>query len=246
MIVVNRSSTISCQLSTKMGRNKLYKFEALRQLEFVYENKDPENPQLTNSTGEVVDLKGNWCSLHFQNSHPLVLELACGRGEYSLGLAQLYPNKNFIGLDIKGARLFQGSEKAVALNLKNVAFLRTRIEQIGLFFDKNEVDEIWITFPDPFLRESKSNRRLTSIPFLERFYPILKQDAFVNLKTDSFELYTFTLDTLNQQKLFKLHTSNENIYAANNIVEALLIQTYYERMHLAAKKTIKFVSFNKV
>ena len=228
-----------------MGRNKLFKFEALRQLEFVYENKDHENPQLTDSKNNVVDLKGKWCTEHFRNENPLVLELACGRGEYSLGLAQLHPNKNFIGLDIKGARLFQGSEKAIALNLKNVAFLRTRIEQIGLFFELNEIDEIWITFPDPFLRESKSNRRLTSLPFLERFYPLLKSGGSINLKTDSEELFNFTLETLQQQNLFKLNSANENIYAAKSTDESLLIQTYYERMHLAADKTIKFVSFYK-
>ena len=228
-----------------MGRNKLFKFEALRQLEFVYENKDHENPQLTDSKNNVVDLKGKWCTEHFRNENPLVLELACGRGEYSLGLAQLHPNKNFIGLDIKGARLFQGSEKAIALNLKNVAFLRTRIEQIGLFFELNEIDEIWITFPDPFLRESKSNRRLTSLPFLERFYPLLKSGGSINLKTDSEELFNFTLETLQQQNLFKLNSANENIYAAKSTDELLLIQTYYERMHLAADKTIKFVSFYK-
>jgi len=228
-----------------VGRNKLFKFEALRQLEFVYENKDHENPQLTDSKNNVVDLKGKWCTEHFRNENPLVLELACGRGEYSLGLAQLHPNKNFIGLDIKGARLFQGSEKAIALNLKNVAFLRTRIEQIGLFFELNEIDEIWITFPDPFLRESKSNRRLTSLPFLERFYPLLKLGGCINLKTDSEELFNFTLETLQQQNLFKLNSANENIYAAKSTDELLLIQTYYERMHLAADKTIKFVSFYK-
>jgi len=228
-----------------VGRNKLFKFEALRQLEFVYENKDHENPQLTDSKNNVVDLKGKWCTEHFRNENPLVLELACGRGEYSLGLAQLHPNKNFIGLDIKGARLFQGSEKAIALNLKNVAFLRTRIEQIGLFFELNEIDEIWITFPDPFLRESKSNRRLTSLPFLERFYPLLKLGGSINLKTDSEELFNFTLETLQQQNLFKLNSANENIYAAKSTDESLLIQTYYERMHLAADKTIKFVSFYK-
>ena len=228
-----------------MGRNKLFKFEALRQLEFVYENKDHENPQLTDSKNNVVDLKGKWCTEHFGNENQLVLELACGRGEYSLGLAQLHPNKNFIGLDIKGARLFQGSEKAIALNLKNVAFLRTRIEQIGLFFELNEIDEIWITFPDPFLRESKSNRRLTSLPFLERFYPLLKLGGSINLKTDSEELFNFTLETLQQQNLFKLNSANENIYAAKSTDESLLIQTYYERMHLAADKAIKFVSFYK-
>lgn len=229
-----------------MGRNKLFKFEALRQLEFVYENKDHENPVLTDSKNNVVDLKGKWCTEHFKNQNPLVLELACGRGEYSLGLAQLYPNKNFIGLDIKGARLFQGSEKAISLNLKNVAFLRTRIEQINLFFNINEVDEIWITFPDPFLRESKSNRRLTSLPFLERFYPLLKLGGNINLKTDSDELFNFTLETLQNQNLFTLKASNENIYASEIIDESLRIQTYYERMHLAAKKTIKFVTFSKV
>ena len=228
-----------------MGRNKLFKFEALRQLEFVYENKDHENPQLTDSKNNVVDLRGKWCTEHFRNENPLVLELACGRGEYSLGLAQLHPNKNFIGLDIKGARLFQGSEKAIALNLKNVAFLRTRIEQIGLFFELNEIDEIWITFPDPFLRESKSNRRLTSLPFLERFYPLLKLGGSINLKTDSEELFNFTLETLQQQNLFKLNSANENIYTAKSTDESLLIQTYYERMHLAADKAIKFVSFYK-
>ena len=147
-------------------RNKLQKFAELLTFPNVYENFDPENPQLIGLNGMPVDRKGKWKKEHFKNDFPITLELACGRGEYSLGLGRMYPERNFIGVDIKGARIWKGARIALEENLTNVAFLRTRIEQIALFFDPEEIDEIWITFPDPFLRKSKANRRLTSCRFL--------------------------------------------------------------------------------
>ena len=148
-------------------RNKLEKFAALWTYSNVYENFDPTKPQLTGENGEIVDLKGKWNEKHFKNDNPLILELACGRGEYSLGLARMYPDRNFIGVDVKGARIWQGASIALKEELNNVAFLRTRIEQITNFIGQGEVDEIWITFPDPFLRKSKSNRRIDFAKFLE-------------------------------------------------------------------------------
>ncbi len=178
-----------------MSRNKLKKFAELSALPNVFENANAAQPKLTQGGIEEVEMSGKW-STFFKNNNPIVLELACGRGEYSVALSVLYPNKNFIGVDIKGARLHQGATRALRQNLENVAFIRTRIEQIDMFFSENEISEIWITFPDPFLNETKSNRRLTSIPFLERYCKFLKKDGILHLKTDSTELYDFTLETL--------------------------------------------------
>ena len=148
-----------------------------------------------------------------------------------------------MGLDIKGARIWQGASIAQEENLQNVAFLRTRIELIGLFFAEQEIDEIWITFPDPFLRESKSNNRLTSNPFLDRFKPLLKKDGIINLKTDSTELYDFTMETLAERTDIELIYHNDDIYSGDLYMEELEFKTYYEHMHLKNEKTIKFVRF---
>jgi len=163
-----------------MARNKLNKFSEVSSFRNVYENRNAQMPGLTNEAGEKVEMKGKWGSNHFKNEHPITLELACGRGEYSLGLGRLFPERNFIGVDIKGARIWQGAQIALAESLDNVAFLRTRIEQIELFFEPGEVDEIWITFPDPFLRESKTDRRLTSAPFLKRYAGLLKPGGTIH------------------------------------------------------------------
>jgi len=150
-------------------RNKLQKFADLLQFPNVYEHVDLESDTLLGGGGQPLHLAGKWGSRVFQNDRPLTLELACGRGEYSLELARRHPDRNFIGVDIKGARLWKGARTALQEALPNVAFLRIRIEHIARFFSLGEVDEIWITFPDPFLKKSKANRRLTSPRFLDTY-----------------------------------------------------------------------------
>jgi tRNA (guanine-N7-)-methyltransferase len=227
-----------------MSRNKLQKFAELMEYPNVYENRthDNEKPTLMQD-GVSYDLKGYWNEKHFKKNQPIMLELACGRGEYTLGLARMFPNYNFIGVDIKGARIHQGAKIALAENLQNVAFLRTRIEQIQAFFAEDEVSEIWITFPDPFLNESKENKRLTSPPFLERYRAFLKPKGLMNLKSDSPVLYDFTLETLKNDSKCQILYQNDDIYARDLDFPALSLKTYYEKKHLAANLTIKYIQF---
>lgn len=222
-------------------RNKLQKFAELLTFPNVFENYNPENPKLIGLNEQEVDLKGKWQSSHFGNDRPITLELACGRGEYSLGMARMYPDRNFIGIDVKGARIWKGAKIALEEKLNNVAFLRTRIEQLNLFFDKHEVEEIWITFPDPFLKSGKENRRLTAPRFLTSYRQIIKSQGIINLKTDSTELYEFTLDVLKEHPTAKLLYHHSDIYGAELLLPELAIKTYYENLHLAAKKKIKFI-----
>lgn len=224
-------------------RNKLQKFAELLTFQNVYENFDAGQPQLHNTNGEPLDLKGKWAAQHFQNDNPITLELACGRGEYSLGLARMYPDRNFIGVDVKGARIWKGASIALEEGLHNVAFLRTRIEQIAHFFEKEEISEIWITFPDPFLRKSKVNRRLTAPYFLKSYQKFLKTEGLIHLKTDEPNLYQFTLETITEMPLAKLLYHHPDIYAQELPFPELALKTYYERMHLEAGKTIKYIRF---
>jgi tRNA (guanine-N7-)-methyltransferase len=224
-------------------RNKLQKFAELLTFPNVYENYNPKEPQLVGLHGEEVDLKGKWRSEHFKNERPITLELACGRGEYTLDLARRYPDQNFMGVDVKGARIWKGARIALREKLDNVAFLRTRIEQIALFFDPGEVDEIWITFPDPFLRKSKANRRLTAPNFLKAYRQILKPGGLVHLKTDEPNLYAFTLEVLSEDPQVKILYQDEDIYAKELPFPELETKTYYEKMHLAEGKKIKYVRF---
>src|SRR5688572_33160801 len=170
-----------------MAKNKLQRFAELRTFsnvhEFLFTERETD-----------FKLKGKWNTDHFKNSNPIVLELGCGKGEYSNGLAEKYPNLNFIGVDIKGARIWRGSKTAQEKKLLNVAFLRTQIEFIESCFEKEEVSEIWITFPDP--QPNKEKKRLTHPVFLNRYKNILKQKGVIHLKTDSAELYEFTLETI--------------------------------------------------
>lgn len=224
-------------------RNKLQKFAELLTFPNVYENFNPKAPQLHGVNGVPVDLKGHWCSKHFGNDNPVVLELACGRGEYTLDMARSSPNRNFIGVDVKGARIWKGAGTALEEELDNVAFLRTRIEQIGLFFAPEEISEIWITFPDPFLRKSKANRRLTAPRFLKDYQKILRQDGLIHLKTDERQLYEYTLEVLADFPHAKLLYHDDDIYAKALPMPELEIKTYYERMHLEEGKTIKYIRF---
>lgn len=224
-------------------RNKLQKFAELLTFPNVYENFDAKQPTLTGQDGEILDLKGKWGSTHFKNDYPITLELACGRGEYSLGLARRYAERNFIGVDIKGARIWKGAKIARNEGLSNVAFLRTRIEQIASFFAPEEISEIWITFPDPFLKESKSNRRLTSPIFINEYRKILAKDGMVHLKTDEPNLYEFTLETLSADQNVDILYKDDNIYAKELPFPELELKTYYEQMHLSEGKEIKYVRF---
>ena len=208
----------------------------------MYQNYNPKDPKLQWVHGQEVNRKGKWLADHFNGTGALIVELACGGGEYTVDLARRYPLDFFIGVDVKGNRIWKGAQRALAEELHNAAFLRTRIEQLELFFEEGEIDQIWITFPDPFLRKSKANRRLTSPLFLRKYEKLLKPGGVVHLKTDSPELYTYTLDTLREEQI-SVHYHDYDIYAKALPIPELEINTYYEKMHLESGKTIKYVRF---
>jgi len=191
-------------------------------------------------------LKGRWREEYFKNDNPLVLELGCGRGEYTLALAQQFPNVNFIGIDRKGARLWRGCKTAIELPLPNVAFLRISIDTIASYFGKDEVDEIWITFPDP--QPSKPRKRLTSPEFIERYRPFIKSNGAIQLKTDSPIMYDFTLQSIQDQPWVLLENIEDVYLSAPEMDEqhrTLLtgIQTYYEKIWLKEGRTISYLKF---
>ncbi len=225
-----------------MGRkNKLLKFSEVLNFRNVVENFEFLDPKLTRGIDEDVDLKGKWAQDFFGNDNGITLELACGRGEYSLALGQYYPNRNFIGVDVKGARIWKGANNAVKNNLHNVGFLRTRIEQVQLFFAKNEVDEIWITFPDPFL--FKERNRLTHHRFLDLYTHFLKDGGFINLKTDDPILYEFSLESFNAWGNGEIVYHKDDIYSDQLYSVDLNHKTYYENKHLQIGRTIKYIKF---
>jgi tRNA (guanine-N7-)-methyltransferase len=224
-------------------KNKLQKFTEFSSFPNSYENFDMKNPVLQAAGGREVHLKGQWNENHFQNNAPIILELACGHGDYTVEMAKLHPHQNFIGVDIKGARIWKGAKTALEQGLTNAAFLRTRIESIEHFFGPDEISQIWITFPDPFERKSKANRRLTSQYFLKKYRQFLKKDGVVHLKTDADSLYAFTLEVIDQDSRCIIEYKSENIYSDPLENPLLNIQTYYEKMHLSEGKTIKYVRF---
>jgi len=211
-----------------MGQKKLVRFAELE--------------TFSNVLQYPVAMPGSWDD-HFENHHPLVLELACGKGEYTLGLAQIYPNKNFIGVDIKGNRLWVGAKKAIQHNLKNVAFLRIQIDRLTEFFATEEVDEIWITFPDPQLRVSKSKKRLTHPKFLRLYYQVLKPGGKIHLKTDSPDLYRFTKKVIDMYGC-PLHLDIDDVYAEPGISKELQITTHYESLDIANSKRVHYLCFS--
>lgn len=190
----------------------------------------------------LTDLKGRWNSEFFHNNNPITLELACGKGEYTVNLAQLYPDRNFVGVDLKGARIWTGAKMALGLKLENVAFLRFPIERIADCFAKDEVDEIWITFPDPFLRPGKAQKRLTSPRFISLYRQILRPEGIVHLKTDEPNLFAFTQGVISECHC-KLITKVDDVYSSGPVDELLKIQTTYEKRHLADNRTIRYLSF---
>ena len=222
-----------------MGKNKLARFAENKILPNVFQP----------TRDEALDnypLKGKWRSEVFKNHNPIVLELGCGKGEYSVGLAKSFPDKNFIGIDIKGARFWFGAKEAVEKNLNNVAFLRTQIELVDCFFDHDEVDEIWITFPDPQIKYRRTKHRMTHPDFLDRYKKILKKDGIVHLKTDSEFLHGYTLGLLQGQG-HEIISAHHDIYGAPEYEPGtpLLreIKTYYEGLFSAKGKTITYLKF---
>lgn len=186
------------------------------------------------------DMPGKW-SQHFGNNNPVTLELACGKGEYTLGLGRLFPQENFIGVDVKGNRIWKGARTALNESMKNVAFLRTQIDHITNYFAPGEVKEIWITFPDPFLRKSKSKKRLTSSRFLHLYRQILMPGGKIHLKTDSPELYAFTKEMIEENNC-SLLKDLPDVYATQPDV-VLDIKTFYEASHLREGRTIRYLQF---
>lgn len=225
-------------------RNKLQKFAELLEYSHVFENFSYENPELIGQHGKVIHLKSLWKAAYFGNTNPLVLELACGRGEYTVALAERYPDSNFIGVDIKGARIWKGARQVADRQLKNAAFLRTKIELLDRFFAVGEVDEIWITFPDPFLKDSKSTRRLTSTFFLDIYRNVLKKNGIIHLKTDSPLLYDFTVDVIAADSRCNLLYCSEDIYAGPLAFGELEIQTYYEARNISGSGVSKYIRFS--
>lgn len=192
-----------------------------------------------------AEMAGHWHDAFFHNNNPIVLELGCGRGEYTVGLAKKYPEKNFIGIDIKGARMWAGAKQAVMDGLKNVAFLRTNIEFISTFFAAEEVDEIWITFCDPQMK--KATKRLTSTYFMQRYQQIVKSNGIIHLKTDSPFLYTYTIEMLRLNP-YPVLCSTADLYASaldsiDTFADARALQTHYEKQWLDRGMSIKYVEW---
>ena len=187
--------------------------------------------------------KGRWAADHFKNNNPVVLELACGKGEYTVNLARMFPNKNFIGVDYKGNRLWRGAKDALEENVTNVAFLRIQIENIIDYFGPAEVDEIWITFPDPQPQLSREKKRLTSQRFLDMYRHFLKSGGFINLKTDNDNLHAYTAEKIGELEL-KLHAKTADLYHSAYADEVLSIKTYYEKKYLKDNKNINYLKFS--
>ena len=220
------------------SKNKLKRF---------IENKSFSNviqPNREELISNQFNLKGNWNNLYFRNNNPIVVELGCGKGEYTVNLAKLNPSVNYIGIDIKGARFWRGAKTANEENLDNVVFLRTQIELINYVFGNDEVSEIWLTFPDPQIKYQRRKHRLTNPIFLEIYKNILKSDGIVHLKTDSEFLHGYTLGLLEGFSITPL-MSNHNVYSNLNAPDEVLnIKTHYEKLFSELDKNISYLSFN--
>jgi tRNA (guanine-N7-)-methyltransferase len=218
-----------------VGKNKLARWTELGSYNNVIQ------PEINDVSGKDHPIKGRWNKELFKNNNPIVLELGCGKGEYTIGLANSFPDNNYIGIDIKGARMWRGAKTANEQNLPNVAFLRTRIEFINSFFSADEIDEIWITFPDPHPGLRNSNKRLTSPWYLNSYRLFLKNNGLIHLKTDNKELYDFTNRVLYLNNLETILSTND-LYSekTNNI---LSIRTHYEKIFLNAGLKINYLSF---
>jgi len=224
------------------SRNKLYKFSQMLEFSNVVQNFDSSTDELIGQGHTPVQRKGVWAKEQFGNENPIALELACGRGEYTVALAKMYPDINFIGVDVKGARLWQGARRLQEEGLDNGAFLRCRIEMLSKFFAMDEIDEIWITFPDPFLKQRKSSRRLTAAGFLDEYKRVLRPGGIIHLKTDELRLYDFTrevLATYPSRTLF----SSADLYTTPDLDPRWSLTTHYEQLHIADGDQICGISF---
>lgn len=226
-----------------MGKDKLKRFKEMRSFKNVYQCFNYKEAEVINFKDKVVNLKGNWHNLHFKNKNPIVLELACGKGEYAVALARKFPNKNFIGIDIKGARMHKGAKTALEENLDHVAFLRTKIELLDRFFEKGEVSEIWITFSDPFPKEKHEKHRLTAPNFLNLYRKVANKDTIIHLKHDSEDFFDYTLEIVKQEEL-NIIKKERNIYEKGTSESILTeVQTHYEKSHLSKGKKINYLQF---
>ena len=210
-----------------MAQNKLERFAEIRTFSNVL-----EYPK---------DMQGKWGTF-FKNENPVILELACGKGEYAVGLGRMYPGKNFIGIDIKGNRIWVGAKTALAEGLGNVAFIRSHIDKITDYFTANEVNEIWITFPDPQLRTSRMKKRLTHPNFLRLYQKVLKSDGIIHLKTDSPDLYRFTKAVIALYEL-NLLQDDDHVFSKEEVIPELQIRTHYEKLDIAGSSRIHYLSF---
>jgi tRNA (guanine-N7-)-methyltransferase len=214
-------------------KRKLERFRIIEERENVIER-----------TKDIYDsIKGKWRSSYFRNDNPITLELACGRGEYSVNLAKRFPEKNFIGVDIKGERIWKGSTLALENQLTNVAFLRTPILLIENFFEPGEVDEVWITFPDPRPRKRDIKRRLTSPRYMDIYKKLVKQGSYIRLKTDNSQLYSYTLEETQQRNDIVDLKFTDDLYSSDLRTECFDIRTRYEEMFAAKGEKIKYMRF---
>jgi len=194
--------------------------------------------------GKGFNMKGSWSDSFFKNANPIVLELGCGRGEYTVGLGEANPQKNFIGIDVKSNRIWTGAKYAIDHHLKNIAFLRTRIDFIDHCFSPGEVDEIWITFPDPQPQKPRARKRLTNERFLDRYKKVIKPNGIIHLKTDSTSLYEYTLEVIAEQKHELIwHTNDLYNNCPEDRNELINIKTYYEKLFHGRGEDIKYISF---
>ncbi len=219
-----------------MGRKKLWRLAELEDFDNLIQFTD----QLEQ---EDFRLRGIWAKDHFKNGNPITLELACGKGDYTVALAEKHPDRNFIGIDMKGPRLWSGCVAAQKRCLTNVAFLRIEILNLAHYFAEGEIDEIWITFPDPFLKNGSSNKRLTATRYLEAYKQVTKTGATIHLKTDSTPLFEFSLRSLRDNRCAVVEKIDD-IHDDEERHEDLYIKTNYERKHLADNRIIKYVRFS--
>lgn len=220
-------------------KNKLQKFEENKSFDNLFQYS------YERIMAEGFPQQGRWRTDFFHNDNPIVLELGCGKGEYTVGLARAHRDINYIGIDIKGARMWRGLTQAREEGLTNVAFIRARIDQIEHFFGPDEVDEIWVTFPDPHPGEGERNarHRLTSPEFLQRYRKIVKPEGILNLKTDSPIMYEFTLHEVIEKQGLPLLYATDDLYANDDVIEVKTIRTFYEQMWLDQGLTIKYLRF---